>query len=317
MKYKSFADLSDDIYANIQKIPASVDLIVGIPRSGLMAGNLIANTLNLPIIDLDGFINNREIKYGETHKTIINYPKEANHVLIVDDTIDSGRSLNNAKDDIHTSSITQLMTYCTVYAHPRTLGKIDIHMKELSTPRAFEWNIMHNSKLSSFCVNIDGVLCMNPTAEEKATSNAYIDYLKNAKPLLLPTLKVGYLVTNRIEKYRKETESWLGEHNIQYGELHMMNASVTENNDYAHYKAHIFKMYPKSSLFIESNSKQARLIANLTGKPVLCTCNQKLYIPKLSLAKLLVTFREYYYRTNRMFNKIVVRIKAQSKKLFK
>ena len=56
MHYRSVADLNEDIKANLHKIPEDVTLIVGVPRSGMLAANLIALYLNIPLTDIDNFI---------------------------------------------------------------------------------------------------------------------------------------------------------------------------------------------------------------------------------------------------------------------
>jgi adenine/guanine phosphoribosyltransferase-like PRPP-binding protein len=99
MNYKSISDISTCIRSNIHKIPQDVDLIVGIPRSGLLAGSVLALHLNIPIVDLVGFVENRKIKYGRT-RSIRNpgliTPTDANHILIVDDSVWSGKSMATA-----------------------------------------------------------------------------------------------------------------------------------------------------------------------------------------------------------------------------
>ncbi|MEX0771819.1 MAG: phosphoribosyltransferase family protein [Balneolales bacterium] len=287
MNYISFADMGKTIVSNLYKIPQDVDLIVGIPRSGLLAGNLIALSLNIPIIDFDGFIDNRKPRHGFSRKTKtqISFPRDAKHVLIVDDTIFSGKSLAQVKDKIERATINQQMTYCTVYAAPNGFEKVDIFFERLFPTTVFEWNIMQCAALKDSCIDIDGVLCMDPLNSENNDGPGYLNFLKNARPLSLPSLKVGYLVTNRLEKYRKETEAWLSKHNIQYKKLHMLDLPDAEtrkrHNNYASFKALIYKSYPDSHFFIESNKSQAIGITRLAGKPVLCFSDKKLYTPEL------------------------------------
>ena len=56
MNYRSVNDLNHCIVANLHRLPRDIDLVVGIPRSGVLAASLIALHLNLPLVDLDGFI---------------------------------------------------------------------------------------------------------------------------------------------------------------------------------------------------------------------------------------------------------------------
>lgn len=42
MQYRTLADLSNLIRKNIYKVPHDIDLVVGIPRSGMLPANIIA-----------------------------------------------------------------------------------------------------------------------------------------------------------------------------------------------------------------------------------------------------------------------------------
>lgn len=59
MNYRSIVDLNSDIKKWISELPNDLDLIVGIPRSGLLVANLLALHLNLPLTDVEGLIENR------------------------------------------------------------------------------------------------------------------------------------------------------------------------------------------------------------------------------------------------------------------
>ncbi|MEX0928908.1 MAG: hypothetical protein WD266_01445 [Balneolales bacterium] len=268
MEYRSFGDLSRTITANLHKIPDDVDLVAGIPRSGLLAGNLIASFLNLPVTDLDGFFCNRS---------------DSKHVLVVDDTVYGGKSMAYARKLIREAFMGQRITFCTVYAHPRSVNLVDICFETLTSPGCQEWNIMHRNKLNDFCMDIDGVLCRNPEKAEDDDGPAYRHFLNTARPLMLPSHRVGYLVTGRLEKYRKETEVWLSRHHILYDELCMLDLPDAKTrwklNASAKYKAEVYKSHPQSLLFIESEQKEAGEIARMSGKRVLCFYNQKIYIP--------------------------------------
>ena len=54
--YVSFAQLSNAIRSQLYAIPADVDLIVGIPRSGMVPAYQIGLFLNRLVCDIDSFI---------------------------------------------------------------------------------------------------------------------------------------------------------------------------------------------------------------------------------------------------------------------
>ena len=52
MNYRSVSDLNEVILRNIHIIPRDIDLVVGVPRSGMMPANLLSLYLNLPYTDI-------------------------------------------------------------------------------------------------------------------------------------------------------------------------------------------------------------------------------------------------------------------------
>jgi len=95
---------------------------------------------------------------------------------------------------------------------------------------------------------------------------------------------VQAVVTSRIEKYREATEEWLKRHGVRYNALVMHPAKTPEQRrqmgDHAERKARVYAKGFKSKetmLFIESDEKQAKKIAELTKKPVLCTDLMKMF----------------------------------------
>ena len=48
MNYRSIADLNHTILKQLHMLPRDFDLVVGVPRSGMLPANLIALYLNLP-----------------------------------------------------------------------------------------------------------------------------------------------------------------------------------------------------------------------------------------------------------------------------
>ena len=53
MKFITLADMASTIRRNLHRIPHDVDFVIGIPRSGIIAASIIAEYLNVPLIDID------------------------------------------------------------------------------------------------------------------------------------------------------------------------------------------------------------------------------------------------------------------------
>ena len=52
MHYRSISDMNDAIVRNLHRLPRDIDLVVGVPRSGILAATLLSLTANIPMADL-------------------------------------------------------------------------------------------------------------------------------------------------------------------------------------------------------------------------------------------------------------------------
>ena len=314
MNYRSLSDLSEAIRMNLHRLPGDVDLVVGIPRSGLLAANVIALLLNLPLASVRDLLDNRPLEVGRTRKCERNalvFPAEAKHVLVVDDSIASGGSMTHAREQIEARGGAQRVSYCAVYASRRDHAGVDFVFESVTMPRMFEWNLMHHPLLSTCCVDIDGILCFDPAPEENDDGERYLSFLVNARPLTLPSLPVGNLVTSRLEKYRSQTDEWLRRNDVQFGRLHMLDLPSAEERrrlgSHATFKASIYRECVEAPLFIESEADQAESIANLSGKPVLCYSTQQMYMPGVSVRTVQAKGRSFLNRAARKLYKMLSR----------
>lgn len=284
MNFRSFNDLNLAILSNLSKIPLKTDLIVGIPRSGLLAANILALHLNIAVTDLDGFLDGRILSGG---RRITNFLKPFNDyrsIIVLDDSIMTGRSMQSAKIMVEKCNYDKEITYGVVFATYNTLSFVDFYFNICPAPRMFEWNLMHHVHLNFCCVDLDGVLCEDPTEDENDDGEKYKHFLLNALPLLRTTRKLGCIVTNRLEKYRSITEFWLSNNHISYGSLFMCDLPSKEArvkaNQHAEFKAHIY-LKTESVLFIESSEWQSNKIAKIANRPVYCTDIRKMIYPSL------------------------------------
>lgn len=283
MNYRSVTDLNDLIVQWMSTLPRDIDVIVGVPRSGLMVGNLLALHLNLPLTDVDGLIEGKTFGGGERlqNRRGLRSLKESCHVLVVDDSIWTGGQLGGVRRRIEEAGLTHRISYAVAYAKPGAEHLIDFVGETVPLPRCFEWNVMHQRQLLSMsCVDIDGVLCHDPPDEDNDDADRYRQFLIEAPPLYLPTETVGWLVTCRLEKYRPETEEWLARHGVKYEELRMMpyrtQAERQAADAYSSYKAAIYRQ-TGARLFIESSVRQATEIAVLSERPVFCIETREMF----------------------------------------
>lgn len=275
MNFRSLADLQKTILANLHTIPSDIDLIVGVPRSGMLPAMLLALALDIQVTDLQGFLDGRVMQSGRTRSRARDKRfDELRHALVVDDSIDTGGSMKEARELLLTAGTFTKLTFAAVYGVQGSSSAVDLVFEDVAKPRIFEWNVLHHSMLSCACVDIDGVLCHDPTGEENDDGPAYLEFLRNARPLFTPTKRIETLVTSRLEKYRPQTEQWLQKRGIQYDRLVMLDLpdAATRRRLGVHgtFKGNVYKSLPSSRLFIESELGQAQKIAEISGKPVLC-----------------------------------------------
>ena len=274
IQFRSFQMLANDIRRNASKIPADVDLIVGIPRSGMIPAYILGLFLNKKVCTLSEFLNNIPILNGE--RKILN--SQSNKILFVDDSIYSGTSLRTVKTKVHdfkkSTNIDFHELYLAIYATTKSKNLVDCFFEIVDQPRLFQWNYLNHSIASKCCFDLDGVLCQDPTNEQNDDGEKYRQFIRNAAPLFVPTYTIHAIVTSRLEKYRRDTEMWLKEHNVKYNKLIMLNLKTAEerrkSNCHASFKAKIYKEDIDAICFIESNPQQAREIAKLSGKQVIC-----------------------------------------------
>ena len=286
MNYRSLADLNDAIITNLHRLPRDIDLVVGVPRSGLLAANLLSLVSNIPLTDLDSFLEGRVYSSGTSTKRSQRLDRgltEMRRILVLDDSVKSGDAMRRARARIAEAGIEGEILYAAVYGLETTHPDVDVIFEKVPNPRIFQWNFMHHIVLEQACVDIDGVLCLDPTKQENDDGEAYRRFLNEAVPLHTTSRKIGWLVTSRLEKYRDLTEGWLKQQGIEYGQLIMLDLPTAEERRrqgvHGSFKANFYRD-AESTLFIESEERQAEVIARLSGKPVLCVETHQIHLPE-------------------------------------
>lgn len=285
MTYKSYEDLSDCIRRNAWKIPQDVDLIVGVPRSGMIPALMLAELLNKRCTDLDAFIEGREMSCGGRQR-LMRETARTKKVLVLDDTVFFGNAMRKVRERLAPLEGQYDIIYGCVYAEGRNAKQmVDLWLEDIwregEKMWLYEWNALHHygKKTQLSMWDIDGLVCKDPPDDRNAP--AYEAYLPDAVPMIIPTTRIGAFVTYRLERYRGVTEAWLHGHGIDYGELLMFNAPNRDIRNSmmspAKYKAQLYRQATWAQLFMESDARQAERIFQLAGKPVWCYENGRMY----------------------------------------
>ncbi len=228
LSYKTYSDLALDIKQNIHKIP-EIDLVVGIPRSGMIPAYMIGLSLSKPVCSINEFLSGNFMSSGNSTERI-SFNSSVQNVLILDDSINTGNAINKVKSMVENAGAHNQydIKYGAVYYKKGTETLVDIALTEVPQPRMFEWNFLNHSNLKNAAFDIDGVLCVDPTPQQNDDGDKYIDFILNAQPLYIPQYRVAAIVTSRLEKYRSYTEKWLEKHGVLYDKLYMLGGVTAQ-----------------------------------------------------------------------------------------
>lgn len=258
----------------IKAFPRRYDLIVAVPRSGMFIGSLIALKLGR------GLTTPELLQQGRYwHSSLVKgrLPLDGtNHILLVDDSMDTGRAMSKAFEQIRSfNSEIQISKACLI-AREDTKSRLELYHRVLLPPRVFEWNILHRKIASYFghgtlAVDMDGVLCSDCPPGVDDDEKLYLEWISSARPYLIPEFEIDAIVTNRLERYRQPTEEWLQKHNVRYNKLYLWDVpSKTERRgDFSAHKIDVL-LQIKPDMYWESTSEQSREIWENTRIPTLC-----------------------------------------------
>lgn len=278
--FRSYDDLFKIVSKNTSILPSNIDLIVGIPRSGMIPAYMLGLLLNKTVCTFNEYMEDLDAGHG-VRKINQRNDIQKRHILFVDDSIHSGVQLNIIKSQIKERAEKEIHYFLAVYARETSKDLVDFYFEIVNVPRVFQWNYLNHNIVEKSCFDIDGVLCEDPLPEQNDDGEKYIDFILNAKPLYIPNDEIYMLVTSRLEKYRKETEQWLEQNNVRYKKLVMLDlpskADRIKQNAHASFKAQIYQKEENAKFFYESERKQAIYIAAVTKKAVFCVRTGELF----------------------------------------
>lgn len=265
MTFITFDQLYRDIRTFALKLP-QFDAIIGVPRSGMIIAATLASHLNVCLGSID-MKNGLIILKGGVRDN----PLKGNRIFIVDDSSHSASFTTWISKFVNRYKVKT----GALYVSEGIMDKFDYWGKVNPGPRVYSWGFMNCDYLKTACVDMDGVLCVNPTNHQLDDGPRYRDFVINAPQFYRPIRRpIHSIVSSRMEKYRSLTNTWLSSHNVAYNNLILTNyKSASErqkDNRYAELKAEYFKSV-NCAWFVESDSRQAKKIADLTGKPVICS----------------------------------------------
>jgi len=269
LEFYDYHSMVNVLHNAVLNIDQDFDVVVGIPRSGLLPASIIANMLNKSIASFEELQQGYAFYKG--HKTSVLNSK----ILLVDDYIYSGYSFDTYKNKIKRCIDVNNIKTMAIYS--ATDGKVDYVGKRINGRTIFEWNMLHKVYNFEVGFDLDGVLCNETNIAGNNNLKSYINAIKNAKPFLIPSYTIPYIVTNRLEQFRDITENWLLENNVKFRQLIMWdNAWDNRNGKYVSSKIDMIKA-TQIKLFFESDNRTAFEINKKLGIPVICTTDMVMY----------------------------------------
>lgn len=269
MEFISYAQLAKDLesFCKILKRP---DLVVGIPKSGMLVATMMAKYWNTEVcrIESDDFY-------------ITGY--NCKLIYVVDDSMLAGQTMKYVMENIgEDKRVKYLVMYDSDKTHMEGMAPYESFRKIIGC-RVFQWNLWnHKELLALSCMDMDGVLCRPPTERENDDGPLYKKFLVETEPWFIPQHPVGAIVTARLSKYNQQTIDWLNKHSIKYNNLVMLNMEskaerLSYINIHSDFKSTIYHKLSNYSIFIEDEPHQAYRINMLIGRPVICVSNWVLY----------------------------------------
>lgn len=169
INYRSISDMRNVLYRKLSIIPSNFDYVVGVPKSGLLPATLIAINKNIELISIEKLIGNIKSNCNINSK---NWKKHSQYdcnksydILLVDDSVNTGEAINNAKALIkRCNSNLNIYTLC-VFSTMASLNEVDYALEICEQPRVFEWNIVHNRVLEKTLISAKGLLVVDDCIE--------------------------------------------------------------------------------------------------------------------------------------------------------
>lgn len=258
----------------VEQFPRQYDLVVGVPRSGMLIASIVALKLGKGLTTPDLLAKGEYWHSNRAGRKLS--LDEINHILVIDDSVDKGRAMGKAMAMIESIDSEFSVTKAALIVKEETKHNADLYYKIIEAPRTFEWNILHR-KISSYAsegilaVDLDGVLCPNPPKGADDDEDWYVEWMRSANPFLIPGFEIDVIVTCRLEKYRAITEAWLREQNVRYKKLIMWDVPTKADRQGKFAKHKIESILDvKPDMFWESNRQQAEAIWEKTRVPTLC-----------------------------------------------
>jgi orotate phosphoribosyltransferase len=256
----------------VRSFPETYDLIVGIPRSGLLVAAIIASKLGKPLTTPDCLRENRTWMTKRAPGANGGFRK----ILLVDDAVSKGRELRGVVDGLREHGEFQIVK-AALFVTAEGAPLVDLYHKVISERVLFEWNLLH-SKKGDLAADLEGVICHEPPEGIDADEAAYRAWMANAKPYLIPLYDIEAILSDRLNRYRDVTEQWLAKHKVTYKKLILRDrpAAKRSRGETAKYKGDEL-LSIKPEIYWAAQADAAQEIYNRTRVQTLAIDQMRLF----------------------------------------
>lgn len=263
------ARLTTDTEEFRKTLSPDIDFVVGISRSGMLPASILAYHLHLPLWGVSRHTGIANMGHGVRLES--RGWQEPSHILLIDDTVASGREMTACYPIVRERFPDAKITRAVIYARPSAIHAVDAFFAVYDGYHYLEYNFANAGHGSLGAWDMDGLICRDFTLDECRSMDVYRSAMASIVPLYLPKrLPIPLIVTARPESTRDITLDWLARHGVRVERLIMWPGKAhPPASEVAPWKA---KHYAESNLhlFVESDPEQAKTIADITGKAVLC-----------------------------------------------
>ncbi len=137
MHYRSISDMNDAIVSNLHRLPRDIDLVVGVPRSGILAATLVSLAANIPMTDLDSFIAGKIYYSGITKRraALDRQASDMRKILVIDDSVSGGNAMRDARNRIEAAGIKADFIFAAVFGLQPQHQETDVVLEVVPHPQ--------------------------------------------------------------------------------------------------------------------------------------------------------------------------------------
>jgi hypothetical protein len=264
VNYVTYHDMVDWSIEWTKALPRNIDVVVAIPKQGFVVAAIISTRLNKPLSSPNLIIQ----EVGWIGHNLVEVKAKGGVVLLVDESLDSGKTMAQFKDLISKAGYKVLTASLIVGPKVRP----DYFYKIVPNPRVLECCIPHGKPFDSIAFDMDGVICEDPPPGVDGDEKRYREWIKHAPPYITPNYPIDIIISNRLECYREDTEAWLEKYDIKYSKLVLWDLPSKADREKYKWSDHKIGVLlnERPQLMYESEPTVAEDIWRATGIPTIC-----------------------------------------------